>query len=112
MRRKKGIIITRPVVRTHPQSKKLSFFEECRVERIFGGIPDRGAVGEMGENKGTIQSKKSLRRCMLIERAINNTNDLSSFRTNGLNMQKPREVGGNDGTEIFKRSNKVQLRVV
>ena len=77
----------------------------------FWGIPDRGAVGEMGENKGTIQSKKSLRRCMLIERVIDNTNDLSSLRTNGLDMQRPREVGGDSNTEIFK-SNKVQLRVV
>ena len=82
------------------------------MERIFGGILDRGAVGKMGENKGTIQSKKSLRRCTLIERAIDNTNDLSSFRTNGLDMQRPREVGGDNDTEIFKRSNKVQLRVV
>ena len=82
------------------------------MEQIFGGIPDRGAVGEMGENKGMIQSKKSLRKYVLIERAIDNTNDLSSFITNGLDMQRPREVGGDDDTEIFKRSNKVQLRVV
>ena len=58
------------------------------VERCWW-VPDREAISIIGNDKRAIQSEKSLRRSMLIEVTVDDTNNLTSFRVDRLDVRRP-----------------------
>ena len=46
----------------------------------YGWIPNKGAVGKIWNEKRTIQSEKSMRKSMLIEVTVDDSNGFMSFR--------------------------------
>ena len=67
-------------MRAHFKSKVLGFLEDFSISGRYGWVPNRGAVGKIGNDKRVIQSEKSMRRSMLIEITVDVFNGLSSFR--------------------------------
>ena len=52
-------------------------------------LPNRGAVGKIGSDKRAIQSQKSMRRSMLIEVTVDDSNVLTSFRVDRFDVKRP-----------------------
>ena len=67
-------------MRAHFKSKVLGFLENFSISGRYGWVPNRGAVGKIGNDKRVIQSQKSMRRNMFIEVTVDDSNGLMSFR--------------------------------
>ena len=57
--------------------------------RISKLVEDKGAIGKIGNDKRAIQSEKSLRRSMLIEVMGDDSNGLTSLRSDRLYVRRP-----------------------
>ena len=51
-----------------------------RISGRYRWVPNRGAIGKIGNDKRAIQSEKCMRRSMLIEVTVDDSNGLMSFR--------------------------------
>ena len=65
-------------MRAHFQSKVLGFLNNFSISGRYRWVPNRGAVGKIENDKRVIQSEKSMRRSMLIEVTVDDSNDLTS----------------------------------
>ena len=64
----------------------MGFLENFSISGRYGWVPNRGAVGKIGNDKRAIQSEKSMRRSMLIKVTVY---DLMSFRLHRLDVRRP-----------------------
>ena len=67
----------------------MGFLENFSISGRYRWVPNRGAVGKIENDKRVIQSEKSMRRSMLIEVTVDDSNGLTSFRANRLDMRRP-----------------------
>ena len=58
----------------------VDFFNNFRIVGRYWWIPNRGAIGKIGNDKRVIQSDNNLRRNMLMEVLVDGSNGLTSFR--------------------------------
>ena len=58
----------------------LDFLENFSINGNYGWIPNRGAVGKIGNDKKATQSEKSMKASMHIEVTVDDSNGLTSFR--------------------------------
>ena len=58
----------------------LGFLKNFSISGRYRWVPNRGAVGKIGNDKSVIQSEKSMRRSMLIKVTVDGFNGLTKFR--------------------------------
>ena len=80
------------VFRTEFESEELNIFKGASITRGRRRRPDRRTVGQMGNNKRFIQTKKRFRRRKTIKMTENYTKNFSRFTTNKFNMGRPRQI--------------------
>ena len=76
-------------MRAHFLSKMLGFLKNFSISGRYKWVPNRGAVGKIGNDKRAVQSEKSMRRSMLIEDTVDGSNGLTSFRVDILDVRRP-----------------------
>ena len=66
--------------------QSVEFFEDFRIGGRYWWVPDRRAIGEIGNDKRVIQCEKNLRRGMLRKVTVDSPNSLTSIRANRLDV--------------------------
>ena len=67
----------------------MGFIDNFSISGRYSWGPNRGAVEKIGNDKRAIQSEKSMRRSMLIEVTVDDSNGLTSFRVDRLDVRRP-----------------------
>ena len=67
----------------------LGFLENFSISGRYRWVPNRGAVGKIGNDKSAVQSEKSMRRSMLIEVTVDGSNGLMNFGADRLHVGRP-----------------------
>ena len=68
-----------PIYESRFLSKVLGFIENLSISGRYRWVSNRGAVGIIANDKRVIQSEKSMRRNMLIEVTVDDSNSLMSL---------------------------------
>ena len=76
-------------MRVHFKSKMLGFLENFSISGRYGSVTNRGAVGKIGNDNRAIQSEKSMRRNMIIKVTVDDSNGLTSFIADRLDVRRP-----------------------
>ena len=84
-----------PIYESTFLSKVLGFLEDLSISGRYRWVPNRGAVGKKGNDKRVIQSEKDIRRRMLIEVTVDDSNSLMSLE------QKNCMWGDHDKLEVI-----------